>query len=350
MKVFLLLILLLPIYALAEPVKYADSFMIDSKAFGEEREVMISLPDTYESSSSSVYPVIYIVRGQLDMLSVIASLDMLSTEVPEFIVVGITGTGTEFHPTKTGEQSQFSQLVHDEVIPWTNEKYRTAPYSILIGHSNAGRFVMNDWFVRGTDFNDYYLISSSTGNKAEREFAISIKEEEVQKKGMLLVSLSNEKGGPRAMVDEFKGLDALSNNTTFIEFPNQSHMSGRIPTITAGLRQSFENWNAPESVQRGKFELLQAHYLKLSKQYGFEVEIPLETMKRMAGFDSMSDDEVKWENAANVVEYALTKNPNDVGEFFNIVDQVVDFGQVDASKRLISFICKNTPDHSRCMG
>lgn len=348
MKVFLLLILLSPIYALAGPVKYADSFMIDSKAFGEEREVMISLPDTYESSSTSVYPVIYIVRGQLDMLSVIASLDMLSTEVPEFIVVGITGIG-EFNPTETGEQSQFSQLVHNEVIPHINKEYRTAPYSILVGHSGAGRFVMNDWFTRGSDFSEYYLISSSPGNKQEREHAISIKEEDVQKKGTLLVSISNEKNNARAMFDEFKTLDALSNKVTFIEFPEETHMSGRIPTIIAGLRQSFDDWEPSQGILSGKFELLQNHYRDLGQQYGFEVEIPLDTMKRLSGFDSMSDDEAKWQNASKVVDYALTKNPNNADEFFNIADQVVSFGQIDASKRLISFICKNTPVHSRCM-
>ena len=348
MKAILLLILLLPIYAFAEPVKYADSFMIDSKAFGEQREVMVSLPNTYESSSSSVYPVIYIVRGQLDMLSVIASLDMLSTEVPEFIVVGITGLG-ELNPTETGEQSQFSQLVHNEVIPHINKEYRTAPYSILIGHSGAGRFVLHDWFSRGGDFSEYYLISSSPGNKKEREHALSIKQEDVQKKGTLLVSISNEKNNARAMFDEFKTIDALSNSVRFIEFPEETHMSGRIPTIIAGLRQSFDDWEPSQDILRGKFELLQNHYEDLSQKYGFETEIPLETMKRLSGFDSMSDDESKWQNAAKVVDYALTKNPSNVDEFFSIVDQVVSFGQLDASKRLISFICKNAPDHSRCM-
>ena len=348
MKVFLLLILLSPMYALAGPVKYADSFIINSKAFGEEREIMVALPDTYESSPSSVYPVIYVVRGQLDMLSVIASLDMLSTEVPEFIVVGITGMG-EFRPTDTGEQSQFSQLVHNEGIPHINKEYRTAPYSILVGHSGAGRFVMNDWFTRGRDFNEYYLISSSPGNKQEREQAISIKDEDVQKKGKLLVSISNEKNNARAMFDEFKSIEALSNSVRFIEFPKETHMSGRIPTIIAGLRQSFDNWSPSQDIQSGKFELLQNHYQGLSQQYGFNVDVPLETMKRLSGFDSMSGDEAKWQNAAKVVDYALTKNPDNADEFFNIVDQVVSFGQIDASKRLISFICKNTPDHSRCM-
>jgi len=73
-------------------------------------------------------------------------------------------------------------------------------------------------------------------------------------------------------------------------------------------------------------------------------------MKRLSGFDSMSSNEAKWHNASEVVDYALTKNPNNVGEFFNIVDQVESFGQIDASKRLVSYICKNAPDHSRCRG
>jgi len=297
MRVFLLLILLSPVIALAEPVKYADSLMLSSKAFSEEREIMVSLPDSYEKNSSSVYPVIYIVRGQLDMLSVIASLDMLDAEVPEFIVVGVTGTGSEFHPTKTGKQSQFSKLVHNEVIVHINKEYRTAPYTILVGHSGAGRFVLHDWFSRGTDFNEYYLISSSPGNKQEREHALRIKQEDVQKKGILVVSISNEKNNARAMFDEFKSIDALSNSVRFIEFPEETHMSGRIRTIIAGLRQSFGKWMPSQDIQQGKFELLKDHYRNLSQQYGFDVEIPLEMIKRLSGFDSMSGDEAKWQNA-----------------------------------------------------
>ena len=346
MKTFFFL-LLLPILVFAEPVKYADSLMIYSKAFSENREIMISLPESYEQSSNAIYPVIYTVRGQLDMLSVIASLDMLDREVPEFIVIGITGSGAEFHLNETGDQSRFSQFLHKEVVPYTQEKYRTAPYSILVGHSNAGRFVTNDWFLRGTDFNNYISISPGN-NKQERELAISIDKEEVQKKGALILSIANEEN-LRAMFNELESLESLSNKATFMKFPNQTHMSGRIETIMAGLRQSFDGWLPPQEIERGPFEGLQEHYQNLSKQYGFEVNVPLETMKRMSGFDSMSKDESKWKNAANVIDYALTKNPNNADQFFDIVDQVVSFGQTEASKRLVSSICKNTPKHSRCL-
>ena len=353
MKTLLFLaLLLLSFDALTEPVKYADSSMIESATFGEPRQIMIALPDSYMNDSGSLYPVIYVVRGQSDMLGVVAAIDMLAAEVPEFVVVGISGIGHEFIPAKNGEQSKFSKLLHNEVVPHIQKNYRTAPYSILVGHSAAGKFVSNDWLDRGSDFSSYYAVSPELHDGAINSRLRSLQQRSVSLKSPLLISMGNEDKRMRSMFDELESLSSsntsLNSKVNFIRFEDHTHMSGRVNTVMAGLRNSFNNWRPSRKIESGKFEKLQAHYLKLGERYGYEVAIPLDTMTRQSAFHSASDSAERWQIASDIVKYSITKTPNSVNDFFDIAEEMVGYGMQDGSKRLISFICEHSTDDSRC--
>ncbi len=345
---FIVLTLLATKFASAEPVKYADSSTIESHAFGEPREILISLPESYQKNLDARYPVIYTVRGQLDTLAVVAALDMLDSEAPEFIVVGISGSGAEFIPSKNGTQSNFSKLLHNEVVPYIESSYRTAPYNILVGHSAAGKFVANDWLARGNDFSSYYSISPELHNGAINTLAKSLVEKEVRRKTPLLVSMGREDQRMQSMFDELDDLEALKPKVKFIQFKDQTHMSGRVHTVMAGIRGSFKGWRPSKKIESGNFEALLSHYQKLSERYGYEIAIPLETMKRESAFHSASDIEARWQVASDIVNYALSTTPRDADEFFNISAEMIDYGMLDGSKRLISFVCKEVPEHSKC--
>jgi len=222
---------------------------------------------------------------------------MLDAEAPELIVVGVSGTGAEFFPAEEGEQSKFSKLLHNEVVPYIEKEYRTAPYNILLGHS---------------------------------------------------VSMGREDKRMQTMFDELESLSTLSEKASFIQFEDQTHMSGRVHTVMAGLRGSFENWRPSREIESGKFEILQMHYKELSERYGYEVSIPIETMKRLSAFDSASKDSERWENASKVVKHALAKTPDHVDEFVSISDEMLEYGMVDGSKRLMSYICEQSSAHVRC--
>ena len=354
MKALLFIVLLLfSLDASTQPVKYAESSMIDSAAFGEPRQIMVALPDSYMNDSSLLYPVIYIVRGQSDMLGVVAAIDMLASEVPEFIVVGVTGIGHEFIPEKGSEQSKFSKLLHNEVVPHIEKNYRVAPYSILVGHSAAGKFVSNDWLDRGSDFSSYYAISPELHDGAINGRLKSLQQQQVSAKSPLLISMGNEGKRMRSMFDELESLSSkksssLNSKVDFIRFEDQTHMSGRVNTVMVGLRNSFNNWRPSRKIESGKFEELQAHYLKLGERYGYEVPIPLDTMTRQSAFHSASDSPERWQIASDIVEYSIAKTPNSADDFFDITEEMVGYGMHDGSKRLISFLCEHSPDDSRC--
>lgn len=344
----LALILICSTTAFAKPVKYADSYSIESIAFDEPREIMVALPESYDSNPSALYPVIYTVRGQLDLLSVVAAIDMLASEAPEFIVVGISGSGSEFIPSKNREQTDFSRLLHNEVVPHIEKEYRVAPFSILVGHSAAAKFVTNDWLANGSDFSSYYAISPELHNGAINTLAKSLNEKEIVKKSPLLISMGNEDKRMQSMFDELNTLGTLKAKVSFIQYNDHTHMSGRVNTVMSGLRSSFNNWKPSKKVESGQFEVLQAHYHELSKRFGYEVAIPLETMKRESAFHSASNSKERWQVAYDIIEYALTKTTNDADEFFGIADEMIGYGMIEGSARLVSYICEQLPDHSKC--
>ena len=233
---------------------------------------------------------------------------MLAAESPELIVVGISGAGAEFLDVGEGKQSTFSAFLHKEVVPYVEGKYRNAPFRILVGHSAAGKFVMNDWLSNGSDFSSYYAISPELHNGAINSRAHAMTNERMANKSSLLVFMGKEDKRMQSVFDELRSMNTLSQHATFIQFEDQTHMRGRVNTVMAGLRGSFENRRPSKKVESGKFEVLQAHYENLSERYGYGVDIPLETMKRLSAFDSAPKDSERWQNASNVVEYMRLLN------------------------------------------
>jgi hypothetical protein len=115
-----------------------------------------------------------------------------------------------------------------------------------------------------------------------------------------------------------------------------------------GLRQEFSDWEPSKDARNGMLADLQKHYLTLSERYGFKAVIPLDMLARMSGMGSMSGDVKQHENAAAAVKYVLNRNKNDAYELFDTAHQVASLGAIDGSKRLISYICKQAPQHPKC--
>ena len=80
-------------------------------------------------------------------LPAVSTIDLLENELPGFIIVGVESQGMELRPVE-GQQTPLSQHLEKEVVPHVNKKYSVAPYRILSGHSNSGRFVLDRWLAR----------------------------------------------------------------------------------------------------------------------------------------------------------------------------------------------------------
>lgn len=332
----------------AQPLEYANRVELESKVYGQNRTIRISLPTTYANNSQIRYPVIYVARGQLDLLSTVASLNLLDSEVPEFITVGVDGGLGDFFPSKDGSKTQYGRLLHDEILPYIEKNYRTAPYKILVGHSMAAIFVTNEWLTEGSQFSKYVVISPPLANPRFNKEIESKKKSDLKANSPILISIANEGKLVQKRFAELQQI--LSNNdaATFKTFPEQTHMSTRTNTVMHALREEFPDWQPPKELEEGAFSEIKKYYQMLSERYGFEAQIPLDTLARMSGLNSWNDDEKKNANAQAIVKYTLARNNNDAQKLFEVAGQLTDFGATLGSERLVSYICNEVPKHSRC--
>ena len=125
-----------------------------SEILEEERPLLIHLPRSYSSDPSRTYPVIYVLdAGSQDFrLAQIAGILATAKSMPEVIVVGIRNTDRNRDLTppsiyqsedreKKGEADSFLAFIHEELVPFVDQNYRTNGVRALAGHSRGGLFV-----------------------------------------------------------------------------------------------------------------------------------------------------------------------------------------------------------------
>jgi uncharacterized protein len=149
--------------------------LIYSKILKEKRQVWIHVPGGAGSIffSKQRYPVLYLLDGDAHFVSVVGLVQQLSetngnTLCPNMIVVAIPNTDRQrdLTPTHNGNNSSgggeaFASFIEQELIPYVDSLFPTAPYRLFIGHSLGGLTVMNTLIHHPQMFNAYLAIDPS---------------------------------------------------------------------------------------------------------------------------------------------------------------------------------------------
>lgn len=153
---------------------------IQSKVLAEKRTLNIYLPEGYNPSDTTKYPVIYLLDGAADedFVHVVGLVQFNSTawvnQVPKSIVVGIATvdrrrdftfpttieSDKKKYPT-TGHSAQFISFLANELQPYIQSKYKTNNTKTLIGQSLGGLLATEVLFKHPALFNNYIIISPS---------------------------------------------------------------------------------------------------------------------------------------------------------------------------------------------
>lgn len=118
---------------------------LNSRILGEERTLIVTLPRDYEKSGKR-YPVLVVLDGSPEAAA-FASFSLKSDgQIPPFIIVSVVNVDRlrdmnlerfAIWPTSGGGE-RFVRFLGEEVVPFIDQSYRTAPYRALYGHSAAG--------------------------------------------------------------------------------------------------------------------------------------------------------------------------------------------------------------------
>ncbi|WP_350292726.1 alpha/beta hydrolase-fold protein [uncultured Croceitalea sp.] len=159
--------------------KYGDEVIqtkIDSKEMGEERKVIVHLPESYKKDTAKKYPVLYILDGTSQDIHTAEKVDLLSKVklFPEAIVVGIPNTSgnrsRDFTPhymkidiedkgSDYGNGNKFLEFIENELVLFINKNYRTNGFQTISGNSRGGLFTLYALLEKPQLFNGYICYS-----------------------------------------------------------------------------------------------------------------------------------------------------------------------------------------------
>jgi len=281
-----------------------------SRILGETRRLLVSLPRGYDRSTEA-YPVLYLMDGaqQIEMVGTLArALADQGAVMPEIIVVGIANTHRERDMTydkdasvgglipDAGGAPAFVRMIREEIVPLVEKSFRTAPFRILHGHSLGG-YVAARTFLNDPRAFDAYIVVSPSLQMEEFRWLDGLERklgEGDNARTFFQMSVGNEADpGPE---DGWKPYDEAWRKFAAAlraapkphyawdarRHPEDNH--GSIPIISTyeALRAIFAEFSFDDVHHRDMDTVTLAqcrdYYEKLSRQYGFKVEIPLSTI------------------------------------------------------------------------
>ena len=142
---------------------------LPSAKLNEDRKLKIQLPRDYETNVDKVYPVIIVMDANYLFEPVAGNVDFFSywEDMPESIVVGVMQgdsryedgnyDDTNFMPAEKG--ADFFEFIGMELLPYIDTSYRTAQFTIAVGHDFTANFINYYLFKDPPLFNGYINLS-----------------------------------------------------------------------------------------------------------------------------------------------------------------------------------------------
>jgi predicted alpha/beta superfamily hydrolase len=275
-----------------------------SDALQEERRVLIHLPASYGRSGMS-YPVLYLLDAETQFhhsTGIVQFLGSGNGRMPEMIVVAVTNTNRSRDLTPptldpeileenstVGGADTFLRFLADELAPWVNERYRTQPYRILVGHSLGGLFAVHTLMTRPDAFQAYIAVSPSLWWDKERTVERAKTELAKLPPGGRFIYLTwgdHEKSissTTQRLVDWLKASPPANLQWAHRYYPGDDHGTTPHRSLYDGLEALFAGWALPlygdeddedPKATRPKPTLadVEAHATALSARYGYPIK------------------------------------------------------------------------------
>ena len=233
---------------------------IKSQVLGEERSLLIYLPETYETSQDK-YPVLYHLYVDNTIFHYSTGIVRLLADqklIPPMIVVALstnrkgardlTPTQTpEYGPT-SGGANNFIKFFKEELIPYIDKNYRTRPYRVIWSHSIAGTFSIYALLSTPEVFNAYLVSSPWFTYDGESKFLLQNAEKFLKKRttqeNFLFITVGNEP----ELLPSIEGFNHILKNTApkglkweYRPLKNEDHNSMMSRCLQEGLRVLYSN-------------------------------------------------------------------------------------------------------------
>jgi predicted alpha/beta superfamily hydrolase len=299
-----------------EPIEIGERVTLLSEVLGEERTLLVSVPDGVEGDVRA--PVLVLTDAETQFEHTRATVRFLARNglIPDLIVVGITNTdrtrdltpsnagmrnpnGDRVEFPTSGGADRFLDFMETELLPFVEAEYPALGYRIFAGHSFGGLLAMHAFVTRPGLFQAAIAISGPMlwdDRLVLREARAYFDDHDAGPRA-LFISVGDE---PEAMMTGFAELYDLLDSVDDAGFrwasrvfPDDDHGSLVLRSHERGLRFVFGDWKMPEDAATGwpagTLEDAERHYARLSERLGVEVAIP-ETTLNLMGYRLVGED------------------------------------------------------------
>ena len=159
------LVLLNPVWGQSKVI-YEE---FSSYKLGETRRLKIQLPRDYETNTEKSYPIVIVLDANYLFEPVAGNVDYFGywEDMPEALVVGIMQgdnryddcyyDDTNFMPADKG--ADFFEFIGMELVPFIDANFRTAKFTIAVGHDLTASYINYYLFKDPPLFNGYIALS-----------------------------------------------------------------------------------------------------------------------------------------------------------------------------------------------
>lgn len=229
--------------------------VIESGVLGEERALLVHLPESYEREQTRRYPVLYVLDGASHASHTAESARLMARigVMPEVIVVGVPNGGDErrerdYTPPPSGQANRFLSFLKSELIPHIDGHYRTTPTRMLAGNSRGGLFVVYSLVEAPELFSARFAFSPALWRDDERivsELAAALPAQPT----FLYLSLGDGETGK--MRHAFENTTALLKRSATFQWHAEitagaTHQTNATLSTPVGLHRFFGGLRAPD--------------------------------------------------------------------------------------------------------
>jgi len=222
---------------------------LDSKILGERREVLVSVPPAIPPGVR--LPLLVALDGDANFGLLVTVTERLrwSGRLPPVVVAGVVNTnrGRDMLPGFEGDEfaradsaGRFLTFLAEELPSFLAERYPVGGYRILVGHSNAGAFVLQALARRPDAFQAYLAASPSSGDdRLQRLLARRFSRPGLGSRFVFL-SVGDEEAdialGAMRFAKTIEGNLPGSVEYHYAYFPGENHASVVLPAFHRGLQ------------------------------------------------------------------------------------------------------------------
>jgi predicted alpha/beta superfamily hydrolase len=336
-----------------------QSLTLTSKILNRDVNVLISVPDGYNASSSQ-YPVLY----DLDFFYftyACGTVEILgrTSDIPNMIVVGVPPLQNGYVPTPFEDREENPagadlsiKFLREELIPFVEKNYRTNAFRILYGHSVGGLFTMYTLFNYPDLFSAYVAGSPWFQNNNQywlKNIEKMAKERNLDDK-FLFMTVGKEEA--KLTLDTFRELEkwmkdkpiaGLNWKSAWVEGDHGS-MVGR--NIYDGLIFIFSGWKIPNTALRnGDVEKIE-EYINTSAskwaKYGFDTSAILPEQRiNSLGYYFLNRKE--YDKAVKIFSYNIKRFPKSFNAHDSLGEAYLIMGDKENAIKYYKLAVKMNP-------